>query len=98
MNNLFVKTICFAVLINLVLPNLIMPYATDIQIKPPLGAASLNFFDQIIHMLVHHAQVPITSSMIIALIVGLSLYGAKIYIDYYNKSIPKIKSCHCNNK
>ena len=77
MNNLFIKAVCFAILINLVLPNLIMPYATDIQIKPPNGAASLNFFDQIIHMLVHHAQVPITSSLIIALIVGLSILIVK---------------------
>ena len=76
-NKYFVTIICFSVLLNLVLPNLILPYATDIQIKPPLGAASLNFFDQIIHMLFHHAQVPITSSIIIALIVGLSLYGEK---------------------
>ena len=51
--------------------------ATEKQISPPNGADKLNLFDQIIHMLVHHAQVPLTSSVIVALIVGLSVYFGK---------------------
>ena len=47
---------------------------TPDQIKPPNGASNLSFFDQLMHMLVHHAQVPITSSIIVAIIVGISVY------------------------
>jgi hypothetical protein len=62
-----------AVVINLILPQVLRPFATPEQIKPPNGAHKLNFFDQLMHMFVHHAQVPISSSLIIAVIVSLSI-------------------------
>ena len=72
------KIICSAVIvgiiINLVLPFSVKPFATPEQIKPPDGAENLSFFDQLMHMFVHHAQVPFTSSLIVAVIVGLSVY------------------------
>jgi hypothetical protein len=71
------KCIAIAVVINLVLPQVVKPFATKDQIKPPKGAQNLPFFDQLMHMLVHHAQVPVSSSLIVAVIVGLSLYLAK---------------------
>ena len=66
-----------SVIFNIALPFVVKPMATEKQISPPNGAAKLNLFDQIIHMLVHHAQVPFTSSLIVALIVGLSVYFGK---------------------
>ena len=76
MNNskLLMSSILVGVAINLILPLLVKPYATPEQIKPPNGAENLSFFDQLMHMFVHHAQVPLTSSIIIAVIVGLSVY------------------------
>jgi len=71
----------YAVVLNLVLPMVAKPFATKDEIKPPNGAAKLSFKSQIIHMLVHHAQVPLTSSLIIVLIVSLSItlgYNFKI--------------------
>ena len=68
------KPIVISILINILLPFLIKPFATKIQIKPPNGAASLKFFDQVMHMFVHHAQVPIASSLIVAIIVAASNY------------------------
>ncbi len=53
------------VFINAILSAAVMPFATSPQISPPNGAANLPFFSQIIHMLVHHNQVMITSSLII---------------------------------
>ena len=73
-SNLILSSVLVAVIINLVLPQIVMPLATEKQISPPNGAKNLNFFDQLIHMLVHHAQVPVTSSIIVAVIVALSLY------------------------
>lgn len=66
------------ILINLLLPMLLKPLATPDQIKPPNGADKLPFIDQIMHMFVHHAQVPLTSSIIIAIIVSLSVILGKI--------------------
>ena len=77
MNQLIVRAVIIGVLINLILPFLVRPLATATQIKPSSGAASLSFFDQLIHMFVHHAQVPLTSSIIVAIIVGLSVYLAQ---------------------
>lgn len=73
-NKTIVCSVVFAVIINLVLPFCVKPFATKNQIMPPKGAASLSFFDQLMHMFVHHAQVPFTSSIIVAIIVGLSIY------------------------
>ena len=70
---LIVSSIIIAVIINLVLPQIVKPIASSKQIAPPNGANSLKFFDQIMHMLYHHAQVPLTSSIIVAVIVGLSV-------------------------
>ena len=38
------------------------------------GAASLSLKSQFMHMMIHHNQVPFMSSIIIAIIVGLSVY------------------------
>ena len=66
-------TVAIAVAINLILPMLLRPFATPSEIKPPKGASNLGFKSQLMHMFVHHAQVPVSSSAIIAIIVALSL-------------------------
>ena len=71
-----------AVILNLVLPQVVKPLATPDQITPPNGADKLNMWDQIMHMLVHHAQVPVSSSLIIALIVILSYVIASLLVSY----------------
>jgi len=73
-NNVICATI-IAVLINLIVPQIVKPFATQKQIKPPPphGASKLNFKDQLVHMLVHHSQVPLSSSVIVAIIVVVSV-------------------------
>ena len=66
--------VAVAVDLNLVLPKVMHHFATEEQITPPNGAAALPMWDQIMHMLVHHAQVPVSSSIIVALIVVLSVH------------------------
>lgn len=73
-SKLLICAVIVGILINLILPSLLSPFATKEQIKPPHGAAALPFFDQLIHMFVHHAQVPLTSSIIVGIIVGLSVF------------------------
>ncbi len=78
MYKLVLCAVLVSVVINLVLPFSVKPFATPEQIKPPNGAENLPFFDQLMHMFVHHAQVPLTSSLIVAVIVALS-----VYISFY---------------
>ena len=53
-------------------------FATPNEITPTNGAASLSYKGQFMHMMVHHNQVPFMSSLIIALIVGLSVSLARL--------------------
>ena len=71
-HQIILYAIVVGVVINLVLPAILKPFATPDQVKPPNGAHNLPFFDQLMHMFVHHAQVPLTSSIIVAVIVALS--------------------------
>tara|TARA_B100000965_G_C19306952_1_gene632723 strand:+ start:452 stop:694 length:243 start_codon:yes stop_codon:yes gene_type:complete len=71
------KPVMIGVAINLVLPMVVKPFATPEEIKPPTGnAKDLNFKQQLMHMMVHHSQVPVSSSIIVGTIVGLSVYLA----------------------
>ena len=76
--NYISKSVLIAVVLNLILPLIVKPFANPGQIKPPDGAQNLSYFDQLIHMLVHHAQVPLTSSIIVGVVIGLSMYLAKL--------------------
>ena len=72
-----VCTVIVSVVLNLVLPVFFTPFASPEEIKPTSGAENLSFKGQFMHMLVHHGQVPFTSSLIIALVVGLSVVLGK---------------------
>tara|TARA_Y100001970_G_C13852102_1_gene659831 strand:+ start:457 stop:705 length:249 start_codon:yes stop_codon:yes gene_type:complete len=71
--------VLFAVVLNLVLPMILSPYATDEEVKPKNGAASLSLKGQFMHMMVHHNQVMFSSSLIVGLIVFLACLMAKYY-------------------
>tara|TARA_B110000196_G_C20748402_1_gene476453 strand:- start:114 stop:365 length:252 start_codon:yes stop_codon:yes gene_type:complete len=72
--NLFTKqkicAVTAAVLINLILPQLAKLVATDKQKQMTTQTGVVN---KVVHMLVMHADTPITSSLIVALIVCLSI-------------------------
>ena len=72
------NAVLMGIILNLVLPYILKPFATEEEMKPPNGAASLSMKGQFMHMMVHHNQVPVMSSLIIALMVGLS-----VYLGYY---------------
>ena len=60
-------------ILNIVLPLFLKPFATEVEKKPPGGPTSLSLKGQFMHMMVHHNQVPLMSTVIIAIIVGLSV-------------------------
>ena len=72
-NILFAKASFIGVVLNIVLALALSPFASKEEVKPPNGAAKLSFKSQVIHMLVHHGQVLFTSSLIVAVLVGLSV-------------------------
>ena len=59
-----------AVLLNLILPQLAKLVATD---KQKQMTKQTGVVDQVMHMLVMHADTPLTSSVIVALIVCVSI-------------------------
>jgi len=71
--NLILKVMFYGVLLNVILPFLLKPFATDEEIKPPNGASKLSVKGQLMHMFVHHAQVPVSSSIIVAVIIIVSV-------------------------
>ena len=66
-------SVVFSVIVNLVVPLIFKMFATKNQMNPPNGSHKLPLWDQIMHMFVHHAQVPVSSSLIIAVIVSVSV-------------------------
>jgi hypothetical protein len=70
---LIIRLSLIAVALNVILPMLLKSLATAEEIKPPNGADKLSLKSQLMHMFVHHAQVPMSSSIIIAVIVAVSI-------------------------
>ena len=79
------NAVVIAITLNIVLPLLITPFATDEERSPPNGAAALSPKGQFMHMMVHHSQVPVTSSVIVALMVGLA-----VYLGYVVKPVERV--------
>ncbi len=73
---LFLKSALVGVILNIVLSYSLSPFATAEEVKPPNGASNLSFKSQVMHMLVHHKQVMLTSSLIVALLAGISCFIA----------------------
>lgn len=77
-----VNSVIYGIILNLVLPIILIPFATNEEIMAPNGANALSFKGQFMHMMIHHNQVPFMSSVIVAIIVGLSVflgYAFKLY-------------------
>jgi|SaaInlV_125m_DNA_1040241.scaffolds.fasta_scaffold24362_3 hypothetical protein len=73
-NQQILKAAVIAILINLVVPYIARPCASKKEVRPPAGVQKLSYKGQVMHMLVHHKQVPVTSSLIIAVIVAVAMY------------------------
>tara|TARA_B100001121_G_C18203385_1_gene395782 strand:+ start:66 stop:353 length:288 start_codon:yes stop_codon:yes gene_type:complete len=72
--NCILNAVFMGVVLNIVLSLILTPFATREEKTFIHNASSLSFKGQFMHMMVHHNQVMFSSSVIIALIVGLSVY------------------------
>ena len=68
------NAVLYGIILNITLPLILKPLATNEEIKPLNGASSLSYKGQFMHMMIHHNQVPFMSSIIVGLLVGLSVY------------------------
>ena len=71
-NSIIINSIIYGVILNIILPLVLGPFATEEEKVPPNGAASLSLKSQFMHMMVHHEQVLLMSSFIVGLVVFLS--------------------------
>ena len=65
MKSYLINSIIFGVILNLVLPLILKPFATQEEIKPTNGAASLSLKRQFMHMMIHHNQVQLNHSALL---------------------------------
>ena len=75
--NLLLCAMVMGIVVNLVVPNLAKLLATDEQKDhhhQPNGIV-----DEAMTMLVHHAKTPISSSLVVAIVVGASVYLSQNY-------------------
>ena len=79
MDQFLLNCVLWSVILNVVVSMLATHVATPEEVTPPNGSANLSLKGQIMHMFVHHNQVLVTSSLIVAIVVGLSVYSAKEY-------------------
>lgn len=77
--NVVACAVFVGIVLNIVLSMVAVPFASQDEVKPPNGADNLPFFSQIMHMLVHHNQVLLSSSVVVGLLVGLSCWTACNY-------------------
>ena len=83
---IIIQSVIVAMVLNILLSLLISSIATKDQIKPPNRAANLGFIDQFMHMLVHHNQVLFMSSLIVAIVVGVSV-TVGVHVDLSDSGI-----------
>ena len=69
---------CVSIILNIILSKVLSNFATEEEKKPPNGAAELSLKEQFMHMMVHHEQVLLMSSLIVGLVVFLSVYLSKV--------------------
>ena len=84
-----ITCVVIAVLLNILLSYGANEFATEEEINPPSGAKDLDFKSQLMHMLVHHSQVPISSSLIVAVVVAISVMAACYMVDDKSKKSKK---------
>tara|TARA_B100000575_G_scaffold277357_1_gene263607 strand:+ start:1844 stop:2080 length:237 start_codon:yes stop_codon:yes gene_type:complete len=77
--NYIVKAAFVSVVLNLVLPLILYPFATEREQNACIKDVDLNIKERFMVMLLHHKHMPVMSSIIIALVITISiLIGERI--------------------
>tara|TARA_B100000768_G_scaffold160227_1_gene159686 strand:+ start:438 stop:674 length:237 start_codon:yes stop_codon:yes gene_type:complete len=74
---IIVKAALVSVILNIVLPFVLYPFATEREKNACIKDDDLNLKEKFMVMLLHHKHMPIMSSVIIALVISISVLVAK---------------------
>ena len=74
---IIVKAALVSVILNIVLPFVLYPFATEREKNACIKDDDLNLKEKFMVMLIHHKHMPIMSSVIIALVISISVLVAK---------------------
>ena len=69
---LIISSIIVVILLNLIIPQLLLPLANKEETK--MNDEDLGIKGNFMKMLVHHSKTPLTSSILLAVFVGISVY------------------------
>ena len=75
--NIIIKAALVAIVLNLVLPFIVSPIATDKEKNACIKDTELNLKEKFMVMLLHHKHMPIMSSAIVALVLTVSVILAE---------------------
>ena len=75
--NTIIKAALVAIVLNLVLPFIVSPIATDKEKNACIKDTELNLKEKFMVMLLHHKHMPIMSSAIVALVLTVSVILAE---------------------
>ena len=67
-----INAMIIGVIISLVMPRVLLMFASSKEIKPPLKG--LNEKEKLMHLMAHKKEMPMLSAIIVASIVGVSVY------------------------
>lgn len=78
---LIITSIIIVVLLNLTIPNILLPYIKSKHSHPENGIDKLNFGQKFMNLMYFLAKAPLLSSLVLAVMVGISVFlGSMIKI------------------
>tara|TARA_Y100000389_G_scaffold189391_1_gene213065 strand:- start:319 stop:591 length:273 start_codon:yes stop_codon:yes gene_type:complete len=86
--NCIINAMIVSVLLGFVVPRVLLMFTDPDKVKQPLQMDHLSEKDKLIHLMAHHIQLPLLTSVIIAIVVGLSVYLG-YQLKPYNKLMGK---------
>jgi len=73
-SNCILNAMIIGVLISLVMPRVLLYFADPEEVKLPLEMESESMKYKLMHLMAHKSKMPLLSAMIVAFIVGASVY------------------------
>ena len=67
------KAAIIAIILNIILPYFVSPFATEREKNACIKDTDLNFKEKFVIMLLHHQYMPIMSSVIVAIVIFVSV-------------------------
>ena len=86
-SNCIINAVLVGIVISVVMPRVLLMFAEPGEVKQPLQLDGLSDKSKLMHLMAHKEKMPILSALIVAFIVGLS-----VYLGYILKPMDLLKS------